>query len=123
MEIIACIPELPCPPITGAADPSVRGVVEALPRPGSGGPSNAAPMAAPEDLEPTERSASPPRAADRRRAVLFPKLSVLGLAVIAAVVWAAAWRNERLRAIEQRRPQRVAMEPASAAAAARSVMP
>jgi hypothetical protein len=51
----------------------------------------------------------------------FPSPSVLILAAVAAAVWAAAWRSERLRAIEQRRPQRVAMEPA--AAAARSVLP
>lgn len=51
--------------------------------------------------------------------------SIVALAVVATVVWAAAWRNDRLRleAARQQRPERLAQELPPSAGVARSVTP
>jgi hypothetical protein len=123
MEVIACIPELPHVRTGDDAGPSARGqvAVAATSRADQAGPSTAEVTGAVDDSAAVAQRAVRARAARGRRVTAFPAPSVLILAAVAAAVWAAAWRSERLRAIEQRRPQRVAMEPA--AAAARSVLP
>jgi hypothetical protein len=49
----------------------------------------------------------------------------MALVVLAAVVWTAAWRNDRMRleAARQQRPERLAQELPATAGAARSVTP
>jgi len=129
MEVIACIPELPhvrtADQAGDQAAPSAcrAGVAAAAPRPGTAGQASAAVAGAVDGLEGGARRTERPRSARGRRTTAFPAPTVLVLAAVAAAVWAAAWRSEQLRAIEQRRPQRVALEPAASAAAARSVVP
>jgi len=95
MEILACIPELPC-----QASP-VATVVSESPRP--------------------LKVPAAGRSAHRR----IPAPSIIALVAVAAVVWAAAWRNDRLRLEEarQQRPERLAQELPATAGAARSVTP
>ena len=96
MEILACIPELPC------QASSVATVVSESPRP-------------------LKVPAANKRSARRRT----PPISMIALVAVAAVVWAAAWRNDRLRLEEarQQRPERLAQELPATAGAARSVTP
>ena len=51
--------------------------------------------------------------------------SIVALAAVAACVWAAAWRNDRLRleAARQQRPERLAQELPATAGPARSLTP
>jgi hypothetical protein len=95
MEILACIPELPCQASSAAT------VVFESPRP--------------------SKAPAAKRGAPRR----FPPPSIIALVAVAAVVWAAAWRNDRLRLEEarQQRPERLAQELPATAGAARSVTP
>ena len=95
MEILACIPELPC------QASSVATVVSESPRP----------LKVP--------------AAQRSYRRLITSPSIIALVAVAAVVWAAAWRNDRLRLEEarQQRPERLAQELPATAGAARSVTP
>ena len=95
MEILACIPELPCEAFPVAT------VFSESPRPLK--------------VPAANRSA-------RRR---IPPPSIIALVAVAAVVWAAAWRNDRLRLEEarQQRPERLAQELPATAGAARSVTP
>ena len=129
MDVIACIPELPHVRTDDRAGdhvgPSVcrLGVAAAGPQPGPTGPAGAAVTGAADGLGGGPPRKERPRSARGRRAMAFPPPTVLVLAAVAAAVWAAAWRSEKLRAIEQRQPQRVAMEPAASASAARSVLP
>ncbi|MFM9197285.1 MAG: hypothetical protein ACKOWG_16420 [Planctomycetia bacterium] len=61
----------------------------------------------------------------RPRSTRFASPSIVVLAAVAAVVWAAAWRNDRLRleAARQQRPERLAQELPATAGPARSVTP
>ena len=95
MEILACIPELPC------QASSVTTVVSESPRP----------LKVPAANRSTRRRIPPP--------------SIIALVAVAAVVWAAAWRNDRLRLEEarQQRPERLAQELPATAGGARSVTP
>ena len=95
MEVLACIPELPC------QASSVATVVSESPRP----------LKVPAANE-----------SARRR---IPAPSIIALVAVAAIVWAAAWRNDRLRLEEarQQRPERLAQELPATAGAARSVTP
>jgi hypothetical protein len=95
MEILACIPELPC-----QASP-VATVFSESPRP----------LKVP--------------AAGRSAARRLPPPSIIALVALAAVVWAAAWRNDRLRLEEarQQRPERLAQELPASAGPVRSVTP
>ena len=95
MELLACIPELPC-----QAD-SVATVVSESPRP------------------------LKVAAAGRSAPLRLPPPSILALVAVAAIIWAAAWRNDRLRLEEarQQRPERLAQELPATAGAARSVTP
>lgn len=123
MEIIARIPELPCIPAGDAGRPlSPERAVMPHSRP------DATPSAADEPGGPPATGVAEPAARRRRPAVhraanVFFTPSVLGLAAVAATVWTFAWRNERQRAIEQQRPQRMAMEPAASAGPGRSLTP
>ena len=123
MEVLACIPELPCrAAVAGAAvsepprpvqepvDPSLPPV-----------PAISVEVDPPASVSPAPRRAAAGRSAPRR----FPPPSVIALAAVAAVVWAAAWRNDRLRLEEarQQRPERLAQELPATAGAARSVTP
>ena len=51
--------------------------------------------------------------------------SIIALVAVAAVAWAAAWQNDRLRleAARQQRPERLAQELPATARAARSLTP
>jgi hypothetical protein len=66
-----------------------------------------------------------PPAAGRSAVRRLPPPSIIALVAVAAVVWAAAWRNDRLRLEEarQQRPERLARELPATAGAARSVTP
>lgn len=75
--------------------------------------------------QPPPAAGRPPagrKAGERRAGAALFSPSILVLATMAAVVWAAAWRNERLRALEQR-AARVAMEPPAMAGPDRSLTP
>ena len=95
MEVLACIPELPCQASSTATVVS-------------------------EPLRPLKVSA-----AGRSAPCRISPPSILALVAVAAVVWAAAWRNDRLRLEEarQQRPERLAQELPATAGAARSVTP
>lgn len=96
MEVLARIPELESAaavaPIATAAEAAADASV-----------ADERPETRP--AERVHRGASPPAG------FRSPPLSVITLAVVAVAVWAAAWRNERLRLEAQRaRPERLAQE-------------
>jgi hypothetical protein len=129
MEVLACIPELPCP--AGAIGPAVvleascLNLVAATPTP--------PPESAVECVPASVVSPSPaPRSdtgwqskATRTKATRFFSPSIIALMALATVVWAAAWRNDQLRleAARQQRPERMAQELPPTAGANRSVAP
>ena len=127
MEILACIPELP-----SAVGPAAQGAASELPRPtvvvvvpaSSPEPAATADRAEMDDAE----SVSPaPRRGSTRQSQpsqLFSP-SIVALVAVAAVVWAAAWQNDRLRleAARQQRPERLAQELPATAGATRSLTP
>ena len=123
MEVLACIPELPC------QAESVATVVSEPPRPAEAPvaviPTPAAKVSL--DVDPSASVSPAPRsgAAGRRAPSRFPPPSIVALVAVAAVVWAAAWRNDRLRleAARQQRPERLAQELPATAGAARSITP
>ena len=131
MEVLACIPELapedPCPahgrPDAGlsAGPPDEPAVPDAVP---GGAVEAVAPVASPAP-SPEPPPAPERRSARRQRSARFPAPSIIALAAVAAVVWAAAWRNDRLRleAARQQRPERLARELPAAAGTERSVVP
>jgi hypothetical protein len=113
VEVLACIPELDCP--AGLEPEPEEAVSTTLPTPLVSPAPEPAPEAASKRM-PRER---------RPRSTGFASPSIVVLAVVAAAVWAAAWRNDRLRleAARQQRPERLAQELPATAGAARSVMP
>lgn len=129
MEVIAYIPALPSIGSgddiqkDGAATPAAAVATVSLPEPISASPTIIR-EACPQPTGLREEAIRPRSNTGSRRPVrgVFSP-SVLALSVVAAAVWAAAWRNDRLRAIEQQRPQRVAMEPTPSVGPERSVMP
>jgi hypothetical protein len=123
MELLACIPELP-----SQAD-SVVAAVSEPPRPAEP-PVAASPTPVPADsteVDPPASVSSAPRsgAPGRRSPSRFPAPSIIALVAVAAVVWAAAWRNDRLRleAARQQRPERLAQELPATAGSDRSLTP
>jgi len=123
MELLACIPELP-----SQAD-SVVAAVSEPPRPAEV-PVAASPTPVPADsteVDPPASVSPAPRsgAAGRRSPSRFPAPSIIALVAVAAVVWAAAWRNDRLRleAARQQRPERLAQELPATAGPERSLTP
>ena len=129
MEVLACIPELPCPAgfmAAGVSEPSRLADVDAV----VAGPVSTQEPAAPAadmDANTAESVAPAPRRILVRRSqtTRFPTSSIIALVAVAAAFWAAAWRNDRLRleAARQQRPERLAQELPAAAGAARSVTP
>jgi len=129
MEVLACIPELPCPAGFVAAavlEPSRPVDVEAVVAGPVSTPEPAGPVAD-VDADTAESVAPAPRRIVVRRSqtTRFPSPSIIALVAVAATLWAAAWRNDRLRleAARQQRPERLAQELPAAAGAARSVTP
>ena len=134
MEVLACIPELSRP-----AGPAIVALPVAEHRRLAEPPP--APIATPEtavtadvdteaDVDDAE-TVSPVSPAPRRGSArgarpsrLFSP-SIIALAAVATVVWAAAWRNDRLRleAARQQRPERLAQELPATAGPARSLTP
>lgn len=53
--------------------------------------------------------------ASAHRSPAFPTVSVVTLAAVAAVAWSLAAWHESVRLASQRRPERLALQPASAA--------
>jgi len=138
MEVLACIPELPC--LTGTVAAAVGESPRPFTLPGTRistqepAVTTDEPDVTDEPDEPDEPEADgedfvspPPRrgAVRRSRPSWLFSPSILALAAVAAVVWTAAWRNDRLRleASRQQRPERLAQELPAAAGAARSVTP
>lgn len=133
MDVLARIPLLPCPavPVTAAegievscrpesVDPPCRGEISAVSLP------EVVVSSPPEPRPAVSAGCSSRRRADRRRnSGRFPGGSVVVLAAVAAAVWAAAWRNDRLRweAGRQQRPERLAQELPATAGAERSRTP
>ena len=133
MEVLACIPELPRPADRAPVAPPIA-EHRRLSEPAS------APIAAAEttmtaDVDTREGedvddaatvSPGPQRSPARRSrpSGLFSP-SIIALAAVATVVWAAAWRNDRLRleAARQQRPERLALELPATAGAARKGAP
>jgi len=123
MEVLAYIPELPCPAL--GTGPS--GVHEApCLTPAAATPSPPAERAVESVPAPAvSRSPAPWRGTARQSQTdrLFSP-SIIVLMALATVVWAAAWRNDRLRwEAAQQRPERLAQEPAPTAGATRSITP
>jgi hypothetical protein len=123
MEVLACIPELPCQANSVAAAASepprpVEAAVAAIPTPAD---AFSPEVDRPAFVSPAPRSG----AAGRRAPSRFPPPSIIALVAVAAVVWAAAWRNDRLRleAARQQRPERLAQDLPATAGAARSITP
>lgn len=110
VEVLACIPELDGP--AGFEPEPEEAVSPAL-------PVSPVPVPAPEP------ASEPIRRERRPRSTRFASPSIVVLAMVAAVVWAAAWRNDRLRleAARQQRPERLAQELPATAGEARSVTP
>jgi hypothetical protein len=126
MEVIARIPSLPCAAAMDAWQPTTPG--GRIPAEAKTDEAPAEPRHAAEEPPPAPRPPAEPRrprraAGGRRPAAALLSPSVVTLAAVAAAVWTAAWRNERLRAIEQRQPHRVALEPQPTAGPERSVTP
>jgi hypothetical protein len=132
MEVLACIPELPC------LDGSVAATVSEPPRPAEvpamristqepAVTAEAPGVNAADDADDDEAvSPAPRRGMDRRsRPSRLFSPSIIALAAVAALVWAAAWRSDQLRleASRQERPVRLAQELPATAGAARSVTP
>jgi len=135
MEVLACIPQLPC------LDGSVAATVSEPPRPAEvpamriSTQEPAVTAEAPgvigiddaDDADDDESlSPAPRRGMDRRsRPSRLFSPSIIALAAVAAFVWAAAWRSDQLRleASRQERPERLAQELPATAGAARSVTP
>ena len=129
MEVLACIPELPCPAgfvAAAVSEPSRPADVDAVVAGPVSTPEPAAPVAD-VDADTAESVAPAPRRIVVRRSqtTRFPSSSIIALVAVAATFWAAAWRNDRLRleAARQQRPERLAQELPAAAGAARSVTP
>lgn len=129
MEVLACIPELPCPAGFVAAtvsEPSRLADVDAVV---AGPVSTPEPAALVADVggDTAACVAPAPRRIVRRHSQTsrFPARSIIALVAVAAAFWSAAWRNDRLRleAARQQRPERLAQELPAAAGAARSVSP
>lgn len=130
MEVLACIPELPSPSAAAvklASEPR-RPVAAALivsPEPTAIAGSVASHPVG-EAADTTAASPAPqPGPARRSRPTSLLSPSIIALAVMAAFVWAAAWRNDHLRleAARQQRPERLAQELPATAGVARSVTP
>jgi len=127
MEVLACIPEIPClagPAATAVCEPPRPAEVPAT-RIATAEPAVAAAPSEADDDD--DRVAPAPRhGRDRqsRNSWLFSP-SIVALAAVAVIVWAAAWRNDRLRleASRQQRPERLAQELQATAATARSITP
>ena len=129
MEVLACIPVLPCPAgfvAAAVSEPSRPADVDAVAAGPVSTPEPAAPVAG-VDANTAECVAPAPRRIGARRSqtTRFPSASIIALVAVAATFWAAAWRNDRLRleAARQQRPERLAQELPAAAGAARSVTP
>jgi len=124
MEVLAYIPELPCP--TGAMEPSavLDATSVALKTAPASSPSEPSVECVP---VPAVSLAPAPRRSTARQsqANRFFSPSIIALMAVAAVVWAAAWRNDQLRleAARQQRPERMAQELPPTAGANRSVTP
>jgi hypothetical protein len=124
MDILACIPELPGPAAWVAA-----AVVSTPQRPAElSTPSISSPEpSATADTDDAESISTAPRRGSTRqtRSSRWFSPSIIALVALAAVVWTAAWRNDRLRleAARQQRPERLAQELPATAGAARSVTP
>jgi len=86
------------------------------------GPAAATDSCQPVRLPAAGRSRSGRSAGEGRAGASLFSPTILGLAMVAAAVWTAAYRNERLRALEQR-PPRMAMEPPITAGPDRSLTP
>jgi hypothetical protein len=125
MEVLACIPELPCPATfmaqAAASEPPLPAKVASVPGSTPEPPVPAVDAEAAEAVSPALRRG----AAGRSRPTRFSSPSIILLVAVAAALWAAAWRNDRLRleASRQQRPERIALELPVTAGAARSVTP
>jgi len=80
-----------------------------------------------DDMDDAESVSPAPRRGSTRQpqsSRLFSP-SIIALVAVAAVVWAAAWQNDRLRleAARQQRPERLAQELPATAGTARSLTP
>lgn len=137
MEVLACIPELPClaaSAATALVEPPRVAEVPATriptPEPAIVAAVSDADEADDETADETddEECVSPaPRRGENRRSRpsrLFSP-SIIALAAVAAIVWTAALRNDRLRleASRQQRPERLAQELPATAGTARSLTP
>lgn len=129
MEVLACIPKLPCPAgfvAAAVSEPSRRADVDAVVAGSVSTPEPAA-LVADVDADAAECVAPAPRRIVRRHSqtTRFPSPSIIALVAVAVTFWAAAWRNDRLRleAARQQRPERLAQELPAAAGAARSLTP
>jgi hypothetical protein len=123
MEVLACIPELPCLDAVVATPAPEPLRLSVLPAPSI---VLSEPAIRPEAVSDVSPSPAPRCAAARRSPpARFFSPSIITLVAMAAVVWAAAWRNDRLRldAAREQRPERLAQELLPTAGAARSVTP
>ncbi|MFM8952292.1 MAG: hypothetical protein ACKOOF_04420 [Planctomycetaceae bacterium] len=73
------------------------------------------PRLRPLDDEATARPCAPAQRPAPRPRQPFPTVSVAALAVVAAVAWSLAAWHESVRFASQQRPERLALEPPSAA--------
>jgi hypothetical protein len=129
MEVLACIPELPClagPVATAVCEPPLPAEVPVT-RISTPSPALAVAASEPDDADDEECVSPAPRhgRAHRSRPAGLFSPSIITLTALAVVVWAAAWRNDRLRleASRQQRPERLAQELQATAGTARSVTP
>jgi hypothetical protein len=133
MEVLARIPHLQCPAVAVGVKKGVEAPCQAET---AGSPCQAefsaaplpeAAVSAPPAPCPVVSLGSPPRggAGRRRQAARFPGVSIVILTAVAAAIWAAAWRNDRLRweAGRQQPPERLAQELPATAGAERSRTP
>jgi hypothetical protein len=127
MEVLACIPELPGPDASvaqAAVSEPLRPAQEPLRPIATAGA--AVPVDADEEDEGAAAVPAPRRGVARQsRSSGFFSPSIIALAVMAAVVWAAAWRNDHLRleAARLQRPERLAQALPATAGGQRSVKP
>jgi len=135
MEVLAYIPEIPDSAASMAVVP-VPPRVSVSPRPEIVA---SEPVSSPEaqppaanlqnadrmDETPSISPLPPRRSGGRSRPTRLFSPSVIALAAVAAVVWAAALRNDqrRLEAARMQRPERLAQELPATAGEARSVTP
>ncbi|MEI6256472.1 MAG: hypothetical protein WCQ77_07495 [Planctomycetota bacterium] len=101
-EVLARIPELPCPASAPEPKPAPAVVQPVVVQPV---------VVQPVVVQPVQGGMFSP--------------SILSLVAIAAIVWVAAWRNDQLRwdAAQRQRPERLAQELPAAGTAARSHTP